>query len=82
MQDGIRGERCDDRVCMAVHQCPGVALGAINACYTQIKLRHFASSSKLGLPMFYVEKDGEIGSDMSGEAINGSDTSILEPGGG
>ena len=82
MQDGIRGARCDDRVCMAMHQCPRVALGAINARYTQIKLGYFVCSSKLGLPMFYVEEDGQIGSDVPGEAINTSDTSILEPGGG
>jgi hypothetical protein len=77
VQDGIRGARCDDWVCMAMHQCPRVAHGAINARYTPIKLRHFVSSSKLGLPMFYVEEDGKFGSDMSREAINSSDTSIL-----
>jgi hypothetical protein len=32
--------------------------------------------------MFYVEEDGEIGSDVPGEAINSSDTSILESGSG
>lgn len=82
MQDSVRGTRCDDRVCMAMHQCPRVALGAINARYTQIELRYSVSSSKLGLPMFYVEENGEIGSDVPGEAINSSDTSILEPGSG
>ena len=65
-----------------MHQRPGVALGAINARYAQIKLRYFLSSAKLCLPMFYVEEDGEIGSDVTGEGINSGDTSILEPGSG
>lgn len=82
MQHSVRGKRCDDRVCMAMHQCPRVAFGAIYARYTQIKLRYFLSSSNLGLPMFYVEEYGKIGSDVPGEAINSSDTPILEPGSG
>jgi len=67
---------------MAMHQCPRVTLGAINARYTQIKLRYFVASSKLGLPMFYIEEDGEIGSDVPREGIHSSYTSILEPGSG
>jgi len=67
---------------MAVHQCPGVALRAIDAGYTQIKLGYFGSSSKLGLPMFYVEEDGEVGSNVPSEAVNSSEMSVLEPGSG
>ena len=82
MQDSVRGTWCDDRVCVAMHQCPGVAFEAINARYTQIKLRYFVSSSKLCLPVFYVEEDCEIGCDVPGEGLNSCDTPIPEPGSG
>src|SRR6478735_5412860 len=62
-----------------MNECPRVAFKAINARYPQIKWRDFVASSDLGLPVFYVQEAGEIGSDVLGEGIKSRDASILEP---